>query len=122
MKLWIMHFISLLFKDYNGRAHLYKNIVCCNVIIFIGFEIILYNRWRKYISLSDIYHYRDAIKWTLRYNWAFVGIGSKDEGLVNMVKFIVISENYFINLFLEPHKNNFKSFLFDIYCEIINST
>lgn len=42
---------------------------------------------------------------------------------MNMVKFIVISENYFIILFLEPHKNNFKSFLFDdIYCEIINST
>lgn len=59
----------------------FKNIVCCNVIIFIGLEIILYNSWRKYISLTNIYHYCGAIKWTVRIYWALTGICSVDEGL-----------------------------------------
>lgn len=75
-------FLSLsLVKISSVTMICYKNIVCCNVIIFIGLEIILYNSWRKYISLTNIYHYCGAIKWTVRIYWALTGICSVDEGL-----------------------------------------
>lgn len=60
----------------------YKNIVCCNVIIFIGLEIILYNSWRKYIFLINIYYYCGVIKWILCIYWVLIGICLVDEGLM----------------------------------------